>query len=62
MCRGQFVSFKGIIPPFGRECCFDRQHLNWLHGSVLAHSKTAMFTAELPQWKKTALYYVDASE
>lgn len=56
------MSFKGIIPPFGRECCFDRQHLNWLHGSVLAHSKTAMFTAELPQWKKTALYYVDASE
>lgn len=58
------MGFKGIIPSSGCKGspCFDRQPLNWLYGSVLAHSKFAMFTDKLPQRKKTILYNVGASK
>lgn len=41
---------------------YARQHLNWLHSSVLVHSKISVFAAKLPQWNKTMLYDVDASK
>lgn len=59
------VSLRELFLPLGVKAvdwCFDRQHLNWLHGSALAHSKIAVFKAELPRREKTMLHYVDASK